>query len=64
MDCIKIDRVLRALKAGGVAFGLLDLSDGYRLVVVGHGGHALGPFDAAGRSVLWHNPAAWESEQA
>ena len=64
MDCINIDQVQRDLKAGGVAYGLLDLSDGYRLVVVGRGGHALGPFDAMGRSVLWLNPAAWESEQA
>ena len=64
MDCINIDQVLRALRARGVAHGLLDLSDGYRLVIVGHGGHALGPFDAKGQSVLWLNPAAWESEQA
>lgn len=63
MDCITIDRVLRALKAAGVPCGVLDLSDGYRLVVVGRGGHALGPFDAAGRSVLWLNPAAWQSEE-
>ena len=43
---------------------MLDLADGYRLVVVQHGGHALGPFDAGGRSVLWLNPVAWESERA
>jgi len=64
MDRISIDQVLGALKAGGVAHGVLDLSDGYRLVIVGRGGHALGPFDATGQSVLWLNPAAWESEQA
>jgi hypothetical protein len=64
MDCINIDQVLRTLKASRVGYGLVDLSDGYRLVIVGRGGHALGPFDAAGRSVLWLNPTAWESEQA
>jgi hypothetical protein len=64
MERINIDRVLRALEACDVAHGLLDLSDGYRLVVVGRGGHALGPFDASGASVLWLNPAAWESNQA
>ncbi len=64
MDRINIDQVLRALNAGGVAYRVLDLSDGYRLVIVGRGGHALGPFDATGKSVLWLNPAAWESEQA
>lgn len=63
MDLINIDQVLRALRARGVAYGLLDLSDGYRLVVVGHGGHALGPFNASGASVLWLNPAAWASER-
>ena len=63
MESINIDQVLGALRAGGVAYGFLDLSDGYRLVIVGRGGHALGPFDATGRSVLWLNPAAWGSEQ-
>lgn len=64
MDYIHIDQVLRALTASSVPAGVLDLSDGYRLVVVGHGGHALGPFDAEGHSVLWLNPEAWGSEAA
>jgi hypothetical protein len=64
MDRINIDQVLRALKAGGVAYSVLDLSNDYCLLIVGRGGHALGPFDRKGQSVLWLNPAAWESEQA
>jgi hypothetical protein len=64
MDTIHIDRVQGALRANGGAYGLLELSEGYQLLVVERGGHALGPFDPTGRSVLWLNSAAWESEQA
>ena len=61
MKDLTVDHVLRVLEACSIPHTLLDLAEGYRLVIVERGGHALGPFDANGRSVLWLNPTAWES---
>jgi hypothetical protein len=59
-----INHIRRVLEGCAVPHATLDLDGGYRLVIVEHGGHALGPFDADGQSVLWLNPAAWDSVQS
>jgi len=61
---VRLDHVRHVLDQCGLRHAQLALADGYRLVIVERGGHALGPFDADGRSVLWLNPAAWESAEA
>lgn len=61
---VGLDEVLSILDRCALAYAVLDLDAGHRLVVVERGGHALGPFDAGGRPTLWLNPAAWRSAAA
>ncbi len=49
--------VIDRFKETGIAHAELALDGGNTLILPGRGGHALGPFDKAGRSCFWLTPA-------